>query len=80
MESASNKFHFEDLIIQTIENRKQEINKDETVDAMVKFLVEIRDSARRNENYEAYDHISDAFENRLGIHLKQQTRIVANQQ
>ena len=77
MASTSNEFHFEDLIIQTIENRKEDINKDETVDAMVKFLVEIRDSARRNENYEAYDHISDAFENRLGIQMKEQTRIVA---
>ncbi len=77
MGSTSNKFHFEDLIIQTIESQKEGINKDETVDAMVKFLVEIRDSARRNENYSAYDHISDAFENRLGIQMKEQTRIVA---
>jgi cysteinyl-tRNA synthetase len=77
MESTPKEFHFEDLIIQTIENRKEGINKDATVDAMVKFLVEIRDSARRNENYSAYDHISDAFENRLGIQMKEQTRIVA---
>ncbi len=77
MESTSKEFHFEDLIIQTIENKKHLINKDTTVDGMVKFLVEVRDSARRNENYAAYEFITEAFENRLGILLKEQTQIVA---
>lgn len=77
MESTTKEFHFEDLIIQTIESKKQLINKDDTVDGMVKFLVEVRDSARRNENYAAYEYITDAFENRLGIQLREQTRIVA---
>ena len=77
MASTSNNFHFEDLIIQTIESKKQLINKDENVDAMVKFLVEIRESARKNENYVAYEHITEAFEKRLGIQLKEETRIIA---
>ncbi|MFT4753098.1 MAG: hypothetical protein ACI85Q_000634 [Salibacteraceae bacterium] len=77
MESVNNKFHFEDLVIQTIEKKKDVINKDPSVNAMVKFLVEIRESARRNENYSAYEHISEAFENKLGIQLKEETRIIA---
>ncbi|MGB0392075.1 MAG: hypothetical protein ACPGRC_07870 [Salibacteraceae bacterium] len=78
MESTSSTFHFEDLVINTIASKKDLINKDSSVDAMLKFLVEIRESARKNENYEAYDHISDAFENKLGVKLKEETRIVAS--
>lgn len=77
MESAANSFHFEDLVIQTIASKKELINKDASVDAMLKFLVEIRESARKNENYAAYDHITEAFEDQLGVQLKEETRIVA---
>lgn len=77
MESTSKKFHFEDLIIRAIKERKAEINTSEVTDALVKFLVEIRESARKNENYEAYDHITQAFEEDLGILLREETRIVA---
>ena len=77
MESTSKKFHFEDLIISAIKERKAEINTNEVTDALVKFLVEIRESARKNENYEAYDHITQAFEEDLGILLREETRIVA---
>ena len=77
MESTNNNFHFEDLVIQTIEKKKELINKEPSVDAMVKFLVEIRESARKNENYEAYDHITEAFEDKLGVQLKEETRIIA---
>lgn len=77
MESTINNFHFEDIVIRTIENKKELINKDSSIDAMVKFLVEIRESARKNENYAAYDHITNAFENKLNIKLKEETRIIA---
>lgn len=77
MVSTSKEFHFEDLIIKTLLERKDTIGSDEGTDALMKFLVEIRESARRNENYEAYEHITNAFEDQLGIELKEETRIVA---
>ena len=77
MAMTNQDFHFEDLIIKTLKERKDLIGTDEGTDALVKFLVEIRESARKNENYVAYEHITEAFENELGIHLKEETRIVA---
>lgn len=77
MESTSNKFHFEDLIIKTLKERKDLIGEDAGTDVLVKFLVEIRESARKNENYEAYEHITEAFDKELGIQLKEETRIIA---
>jgi hypothetical protein len=78
MESTNKKeFHFEDLIIKTLKERKDLMGKDESTDALVKFLVEIRESARKNENYEAYEHITEAFEKDLGIELREETRIIA---
>lgn len=78
MESVSNNFHFEDLVINTIAEKKHLINQDASVDSMLKFLVEIRESARKNENYEAYEYITDAMENKIGVRLKEETRIVAS--
>jgi hypothetical protein len=77
MASNNNSFHFEDLVIKTLIERKDLIGLDKATDILVKFLVEIRESARKNENYEAYEAITDAFENKLGIVLKEETRIVA---
>jgi hypothetical protein len=77
MATTNQDFHFEDLIIKTLKERKDLIGTDEGTDALVKFLVEIRESARKNENYVAYELITEAFENDLGIHLKEETRIVA---
>lgn len=76
--AASNKeFHFEDLIIKSLTERKDLIGTDEVTNTMVKFLVEIRESARKNENYQAYEHITTEIENKLGIKLKEETRIIA---
>jgi len=77
MASITNNFHFEDLIIKTLTERKDLIGNDKATDVLVKFLVEIRESARKNENYEAYESITEAFENELGIHLREETRIIA---
>ena len=77
MESTNNTFHFEDLIIKTLKERKDLIGTDAGTDALIKFLVEIRESARRNENYAAYEHITNAFEKDFGIELKEETRIFA---
>ncbi len=77
MATSNQDFHFEDLIIKTLRERKDLIGTDDGTDALVKFLVEIRESARKNENYVAYEHITEAFENDLGIHLKEETRIIA---
>lgn len=77
MESSKSEFHFEDLVIKTLKERKELISRDEGTDALVKFLVEIRESARRNENYDAYEHITKSFENDLEISLREETRIIA---
>lgn len=77
MGSTNTSFHFEDLIIKTLKERKDLIGSDPGTDALVKFLVEIRESARKNENYEAYEHITSAFETELSIELKEETRITA---
>jgi hypothetical protein len=77
MVSTKTNFHFEDLIIKTLRERKDLIGSDSGTDALVKLLVEIRESARKNENYSAYEHITSAFENDLSIQLKEETRISA---
>ena len=77
MATSNNEFHFEDLIIKSLTERKDLIGSDEVTNTMVKFLVEIRESARKNENYKAYDHITQEIETKLGISLKEETRIIA---
>lgn len=77
MESNKTEFHFEDLIIKTLKERKDLIGSDSGTDVLVKFLVEIRESARKNENYTAYEYITTAFENDLSILLKEETRVSA---
>lgn len=76
MDSTSNNFHFEDLIIKTIKERKDLLSADQGTQSLLKFLVEIRESARKNENYEAYEHITNEL-SALGIELKEETRIKA---
>lgn len=76
MDSTSNNFHFEDLIIKTIKERKDLLSVDQGTQSLLKFLVEIRESARKNENYEAYEHITNEL-SALGIELKEETRIKA---
>jgi cysteinyl-tRNA synthetase len=76
MDSTSSNFHFEDLIIKTIKERKDLLQKDAGTKSLLKFLVEIRESARKNENYEAYEHITQELAD-LGIELREETRIKA---
>ena len=77
MAVSSKEFHFEDLIIKSLSERKDLIGTEDVTNTMVKFLVEIRESARKNENYKAYDHITSEIETKLGITLKEETRIIA---
>lgn len=77
MASTNSNFHFEDLIIKSLSERRDLIGEDEVTNVLVKFLVEIRESARKNENYAAYDHITNEIETKLGIQLKEETRIIA---
>jgi cysteinyl-tRNA synthetase len=74
MDSISSNFHFEDLIIKTIKERKDLLVTDAGTQSLLKFLVEIRESARKNENYSAYEHITTELQ-ALGIDLKEETRI-----
>lgn len=77
MDSTSSNFHFEDLILKTLKERKDLISSDAATKSLLKFLVEIRESARKNENYQAYEHITDELQE-MGIQLKEETRIKAS--
>ncbi len=70
-------YSFIDLILKTLKERKDLIGHDSGTDSLVKLLVEIRESARRNEAYDIYERISDDFEKELGLVLREETRIIA---
>ena len=70
--------HFEDLLIKALEGKKNELGKDKGTNTILKMLIEIRESARKNEQYEAYDRIADLLEEKLDVKLREETRIIAN--
>ncbi len=66
---------FENLIFKTLQNERE--NGDtKTVKALLKMLVEIRESAEKNEDYDEYESINNRLAE-IGIELVEQKRITA---
>lgn len=66
---------FENLIFKSLETERKNGNT-KTVKALLKMLVEIRESAEKNEDYEEYDSINKRLAE-IGIELVEQKRITA---
>lgn len=66
---------FENLIFKALETEKKSGNT-KTVKALLKMLVEIRESAAKNEDYEEYESINKRL-SEMGIELVEQRRITA---
>ena len=67
---------FEQLILQALEENKDKLGQGKSADAILKMLVEIRESAKANDQYEAYERITDELE-KIGIRLREETRVTA---
>ena len=67
---------FEEVMFLAIEERKDKIGRDETTDALLEMLVEIRESALKNDDLKTYDRIEKRLEE-LGITLREEKRIIA---
>lgn len=66
---------FENLIFKALETEKENGNT-KTVKALLKMLVEIRESVAKNEDYAEYESINKRLE-AMGIELVEQRRITA---
>jgi hypothetical protein len=60
-----------DFLIDTLKRGKDKIGIDPIFNAAVKLLVEIRESARRNGNFETYNHITKSLDEELSIELRE---------
>lgn len=67
-----------DFLIDTLKSEKAKIGADPIFNAAVKLLVEIRESARRNGNFETYNHITKTLDKELSIELREETRVFAS--
>ena len=67
---------FKNLIFKALESEKSNFPKSPYARALLKMLLEIRESAKKNEDYEEYDKITSDLE-KIGITLHEQMRITA---
>lgn len=70
--------HFEDLLIKALKENKNELGNKSGANTVLKMLIEMRESARKNEQYETYERISDLLSKEAGIKLREETRIIAS--
>lgn len=68
---------FEEVIFAALSERKEKFGKDETTDALLEMLVEIRESALKNDDLETYDRIEKRL-TQIGISLREEKRIIAS--
>ena len=69
--------HFEDLMIKALKEQKDSLRESKSARAILKMLIEVRESARKNESYEVYDKITHEL-SEMGIDLIEETRITAS--
>jgi cysteinyl-tRNA synthetase len=67
--------HIEDLILTQLEQRINNIGSDDEAQALLKLIVEIRESARKNNDFDAFDKISSRLAE-IGVTIREETHIV----
>ena len=67
--------HLEDLILKRLEKHVGNIHSDDEGQALLKLVVEIRESARKNNDFDAFDKISSRLAE-MGITMREETHIV----
>lgn len=68
-------FHIEDLILIQLESRLKDIGNDDQAQALLKLIVEIRESARKNNDFDTFDKISSRLAE-IGVTMREETHIV----
>ncbi len=68
---------FVDLILSALKEHDNGNIKNETTESLVKLLIELRESARKNHDFETFEKITSEMEN-FGIKLREETHIVAS--
>ena len=76
MESKQ-KHGFEQVMLMALAQAKTESDNKQSVNAILKMLVEIRESAKMNEDYQAYERITDALAEQ-GIELREEIHVTAH--
>ncbi len=67
---------FEQVMLMALAQAKSEKNNEQSVNAILKMLVEIRESAKMNEDYQAYERITDALTEQ-GVELREEIHVTA---
>lgn len=68
-------FHLEDVILKRLEKNVSILKADDQEQALLKLLVELRESARKNSDLETFTKISEGLKN-IGITMQEETHIV----
>lgn len=66
---------FADLVVQELKARVNKLHHDEMAQSLLKLLIELRESARKNNDYDAFDKITAQLAG-LGITMREETHIV----
>jgi len=67
---------FEELLLQSLRERRSDIGSDASLDAILKLVIETRESARKNGDIASYERITQKLQE-LGITLQEELRIKA---
>ena len=68
--------HIDSLLLSVLEKNKNTLGGNPPIETVLKMLVEIRESARRNEDFERYERITNGLKS-IGIELNEESRISA---
>ncbi len=68
-------FHLEDVILKRLEKNVSILKADDQEQALLKLLVELRESARKNNDLATFTKISEGLKN-IGITMQEETHIV----
>lgn len=68
--------HIDSLLLSVLEKNKSTLGGNPPIETVLKMLVEIRESARRNEDFERYERITNGLKS-IGIELNEEIRISA---
>lgn len=67
---------FKNLIFKALENERGRLRESSNARALLKMLVEIRESAKKNEDYDEYETVTEELK-AFGVDLHEETRITA---
>ena len=68
---------FEDAVFDALDQCGCNVENDLRANTLLKFLVEMRESAHKNRDYETFDKIGNQLQEQFGIQLKEDIRVIA---